>query len=148
MNEMDDEDVNDLDDDDSHVSSVGSCVYQLNEPSSGFAPLSPWVEQRCPQLMELRIPMVLCKAPVVGFGSAMAGLLVWVCKKRRIKKQRDGQALDLGGHQSMTITNNQQIVGRSGRGDVWVQVRGWESVWGATVPLFGAASQTMKKIFV
>ena len=92
--------------------------------------------------------MVLCKAPVVGFGSAMAGLLVWVCKKRRIKKQRDGQALDLGGHQSMTITNNQQIVGRSGRGDVWVEARGWESVWGATVQSFGAAIQTMKKIYI
>ena len=89
--------------------------------------------------------MVPRKAPVVGFGGAMAGLPVWVDKKRRIKKQRDGQALTLGGHQSMTITNNQQIVGRSGRGDVRVEARGWESVWGATVPLFGAAIQTMKK---
>ena len=85
------------------------------------------------------IPMVPCKVLVVGFGGALAGLPVWVAKKRRIKKQRDGQALALGGHQSMTITNNQQIVGGSGRGYVWVEARGWESVWGATVPSFGAA---------
>ena len=42
--------------------------------------------------------MVPRKAPVVGFGGAMAGLPVWVAEKRRIKKQRDGQALALGGH--------------------------------------------------
>ena len=83
--------------------------------------------------------MVPCKAPVAGFGGAMAGLPVWVDENRRIKKQRDWQALALGGHQLMTITNNQQIVGGSGRGDVWVDLRGWESVWGATVPSFGAA---------
>ncbi len=74
--------------------------------------------------MAPQIPMVLCKVHIVGFGGAMAGLPVWVSEKRRIKKQIDGQALALGGHQSMTITNNQQIVGRSGRGDVWVEARG------------------------
>jgi len=41
------------------------------------------------------IPMVLCKAPVVGFGNAMAGLPVWVAEKRCIKKQRDEQVLVL-----------------------------------------------------
>ena len=95
--------------------------------------------------------MVPHKAPVVGFGGAMAGLPVWVAKKRHIKKQRDEQVLALGGHReqvlalgghrSITITNNQQIVSRSGMGDVWVEARGWESVWGDTVPLFGAAIQ-------
>ena len=58
--------------------------------------------------MALRIPMVLCKAPVAGFGGAMDGLPVWVDEKRHIKKQRDGQALALGGHRSMPITNNQR----------------------------------------
>ena len=92
--------------------------------------------------------MLPCKVPVVEFGGAMASLPVWVAKKKRIKKQRDGQALALGSHQSMTKTNNQQIVGGSGRGDVWVEARGWESVWGATVPSFAAAIQTMKKIYI
>ena len=36
------------------------------------------------------------------------------CQKVTHQKQRDGQVLALGGHQSMTITNNQQIVGGSG----------------------------------
>ena len=67
--------------------------------------------------------MVPRKAPVVGFGGAMAGLPVWVAEKRRIKKQRDGQALALGGHRSITITNNQPVVDGSGRGYVWVDVR-------------------------
>ena len=68
--------------------------------------------------------MVPRKAPVVGFGGAMAGLPVWVAKKRHIKKQTDGQALAVGGHRSITITNNQPVVGGSGRGDVWVEARG------------------------
>ena len=29
--------------------------------------------------------------------------------------------------------------------DVWVEARGWESVWGDTVPSFGATFHTMKK---
>ncbi len=32
---------------------------------------------------------------MVGFGGAMAGLPVWVSKKRTIKKQRDGRGLGL-----------------------------------------------------
>ena len=75
----------------------------------------------------------------------MAGLPVLVAEKRRIKKQRDGKALALGGHRLITITNIQPIVRGSGRGDVWVEACGWESVWGDTVPLFGATIQTMNK---
>ena len=93
-------------------------------PSRGFAPLSPWVEQRCLQPMAPQIPMVPRNAPLVGFGGAMSGLPVWVAKKSRIKKQRDRQALALGGHQSMKITNNQPKDGRSDREDVWVEARG------------------------
>ena len=89
--------------------------------------------------------MVPRKAPVVGFGCAMAGLPVWVAKKGHIKTQRYGQALALGGHRLITITNNQLIVGGSGRDNVWVEARGWKSVWGDTVPSFGTAIQTMKK---
>ena len=74
--------------------------------------------------MAPQIPMVPRKAPAVGFGGVMAGLPVWVAKKRRIKKQRDEQALALGEHRSITIFNNQQIVGRSGRGDVGEKARG------------------------
>ena len=85
---------------------------------------------------------------MVGFGGAMAGLPVWVAKKRRIKKQRDGQTLALGGHRSIMITDNQPVVGGSGRGYVWVEALGWESVWGDTIPSFGTAVQTMKNIYI
>ena len=46
--------------------------------------------------------------------------------------------IDNGSH------NNQPIVGGSGRGDVWLEARGWESMWGDTVPSFGATVQMMK----
>jgi hypothetical protein len=58
------------------------------------------------------------------------------------------RALDLGGRIWIMISNNQPIVGGSGRGDVWVEARGWESVWGDTVPSFGVTIQTMKKIYM
>ena len=65
--------------------------------------------------------------------------------KRDPSKNRGmGRALALGGRGSRMITNNQPIVGGSGRGDVWVEARGWESVWGDTVPSFGATIQTIK----
>ena len=60
------------------------------------------------------------------------------------KNREMGRALALGGRGSIMITNNQPIVGGSGRGDVWVEARGWESVWGDTVPSFGATIQTIK----
>ena len=75
-------------------------------PSSGSAPLSPWVEQRFPHSIALCIPMVLRKAPMVGFGSAMAGLPVWGANKRRIVKQRYGQGL--GFRWPPINANNQQ----------------------------------------
>ncbi len=80
--------------------------------------------------MAPRIPMVPRKAPAAGLGSAMAGLPVWGARKRRIKNREMGWALSLGGHRWITITNNQLIVRGSGRGDVWVEARGWASVWG------------------
>ena len=47
-----------------------------------------------------------------------------------------------------TITNNQPVAGRSGRGNFWVEVRGWESVWGDTAPLFWATIQKMQTIYI
>ena len=58
------------------------------------------------------------------------------------------RALALGGRGSMMICNNQLIVGGSGRGDVWVEARGWASVWGDIIPSFGATIHTMKKIYM
>ena len=59
-----------------------------------------------------------------------------------------GGALALGGRRSLMKNNNQQVVGiRSGR-DVGEEARGWESVWGDTVPCFGVTIQTMKKKYV
>ncbi len=66
--------------------------------------------------------------------------------KRDPSKNREmGRALALVGCGSIMITNNQPIVGGGDRGDVWVEARGWESVWGDTVPSFGATIHTMKK---
>ena len=50
-----------------------------------LCPLPPWVEQWCPQPMAPRLSMVPRKAPVAGFGGAMAGLPILVAKKRHIK---------------------------------------------------------------
>jgi hypothetical protein len=58
--------------------------------------------------------------------------------KRDASKNREmGGALDLGGHRLMMAYNNQPRIGGSNNGDVRVQVRGWESTWGDTVPSFG-----------
>ena len=68
--------------------------------------------------------------------------------KRPIKNREMGRALALGGRRLILITNNQPIVSGSGWGDVWVEARGWESVWGDTVPSFGATIHTMKNIYI
>ncbi len=76
--------------------------------------------------------MVPHKAPVLGFGGATAGLPVWGAKKRRIEKIENHGALDLVGRHSVATRNNQPIASGSGRGDVWVEARGWTRVWGDT----------------
>ena len=92
------------------------------------------------------IPIGQGQARGIGFALSAIGSLVWGAKKRQIKKQRDGQGIGLrGGRGSILITNNQPIVGGSGRGDVWVEACGWESVWGDTIPSFGVTIQTMEK---
>jgi len=68
--------------------------------------------------------MVPRKAPVVGFGGAMAGLPVWVSEKRPIKKQRDGRGLGLRWPLFNDKYNNQLgVCVRSGR-DVGEEARG------------------------
>jgi hypothetical protein len=57
--------------------------------------LSPWADYRRHQPIASWLPMVPCKARVVGFGGAMAGSPVWGDEKRRIEKQRDGRGLGL-----------------------------------------------------
>ncbi len=54
-------------------------------PSSGFS-LSLWVEQQCPQVMTLQLPMDPCKAHTIGYGGAMACSLVWGTNASPIKK--------------------------------------------------------------
>ena len=88
-----------------------------------LCPLSPWVEQRGPQPMAPRLPMVPHKAPVAGFGGAMAGSPIWGAKKRHIKKEKHGVSA-LSGRQLVATHNSQPIVGGSGRGDVWEKARG------------------------
>jgi hypothetical protein len=39
--------------------------------------LSPWVGQRRPQILVLRLPMGLLQAPGAGFVHVMAGSRVW-----------------------------------------------------------------------
>ena len=47
--------------------------------------------------------MVLRKAPMVGFGGAMAGLPVWGTKKRHIKKKRETWCV---GHKWLPFSGN------------------------------------------
>ena len=89
-----------------------------------LCPLSPWVEQQCPQQMTLRIPMVPRKAPAVGFGGAMAGLPVWGAKKRHIKKREKHGSSALGCCHLVATHNSQPIVGGSSRRDVGEKARG------------------------
>ena len=68
--------------------------------------------------------MVPRKAPVVGFGGAMAGLPVWGAKKRHIKKKENHGAWAISGHHLVATHKNQPIFGGSGRGDVGEKARG------------------------
>ncbi len=80
-----------------------------------------------------------------GLHSPSSAPLFGAPKRDPSKNREMGGALALGGRRSMTVTNNQPIGGGSGRGYVWVEVRGWESAWGDTVPSFEATTQAMKK---
>ena len=84
--------------------------------------------------------MVPRKAPVVGFGGAMAGLPVWVAKMRLIEKQRDGR--DLGLRWPPINTNNQEST------DSWEEVVaemiGWRRVSG--IACGGIPSHCLKQL--
>ena len=56
-----------------------------------------------------------------------------------------GGALTLGGRRLIMKNNNQLVVGVRGGLDVGEEGRWGQSVWGDTVPYFGATIQTMKK---
>ena len=73
--------------------------------------------------MAPQIPMVPGKAPLIGFGGAMAGLTVWGTKKRHIKKENHG-AWAISGRHLVATHINQPVFGGSGRGDVGEKVRG------------------------
>ena len=62
--------------------------------------------------------MVPRKAPLVGFGGAMAGLPVWGAERRHIKKREKQCAWAISGRHLVATHNNQPIVGGSGRGDI------------------------------
>jgi hypothetical protein len=55
-----------------------------------LCPLSPWVGQRLPQILVLRLPMGPLQVPGTGFAHVMAGSLVWDEYLIHIKKYRDG----------------------------------------------------------
>ena len=63
-------------------------------PSTGSA-LSPWQHLPRTQILVPPIPIGQEQAHGVGFALSTIGSLVWVAKKRPIKKQRDGQGLGL-----------------------------------------------------
>ena len=61
------------------------------------------------------------------------------------KNREMGGALALGGRRSSMKNNNQLGVCVCSGRDVGEEARGWESVWGDTVPCFGVTILTMKK---
>jgi len=114
-------------------------------PSTGFV-LSPWQHQPRTQLFVPPIPISPGKACGVGLALSTTGSLVWGAKERPIIKKRDGWGLDLrwpqfDGKQQQSTTSWHPWWEGCRRGGA----RGWESVWGDTVPCFGATIQTMKK---
>ncbi len=71
---------------------------QQNEPPpypQRLCPLSPWVEQRRPQILAPRLPMGPLQALGAGFVHAMAGSLVWDKFWSHIKKMRDRGGIGL-----------------------------------------------------
>ena len=113
--------------------------------SFGFA-LSPW--QHLPQIQILVPPVPISEGQACGVRFALSAIssLDWHAKKRPIKKQSDGQGLGLrwppfvDEKQKSTSSLRPRWDGCQSLETRW----GW-SVWGDTVPSFGATIQTMKK---
>ncbi len=107
--------------------------------------LFPWAGYWRPQPMAPRIPMVPRKAPVIGFGSAMAGSPVWEAKWRCIKKIEGKWCLGL---RWPTLWRKKQQSNRSRRPrweGCWRGDRLVLSVWGGVIASIWAAIRTMKK---
>ncbi len=83
--------------------------------------------------MALLLSIGSCKLRAIGFCGASAGSPVWGANASPIKNREEGGALALGSHQSSKILNNQQIVGRSGVGNVRAEVRRGGSACGDSV---------------
>ncbi len=73
---------------------------QQNEPlpyPQRLCPLSPWVEQRRPQILAPPLPNAIRRLQAIKLVLDVIGSLIWGGKMRGIKKYRGGGALALGG---------------------------------------------------
>ncbi len=80
---------------------------QQNEPSpypQRLCPLSPWVEQRRPQILALPLHNAIRRLQAVGLALDVVGSLIWGGKMRGIEKYRGGGALALGGRRLSVMT--------------------------------------------
>jgi hypothetical protein len=123
---------------------MSCCCHTLQR----ICPLSPWLEQWCPQIMVLLLPVGSCKACAIGFGGATFGSHVWGTNASSIKNREEGGALALGGRQSIKTINNQLIVSWCGMWDVRAEAHWGGSAWGDTFQSFGVANWTTKKIII
>ena len=109
-------------------------------PSSGFALLSSWVEQRRHQIMSPPLPITIQRPRAVGvcsFGGS------W---HERSNNRERGDALALGGRQSIELNNNQPKLGGTGTWGVRAEACWAGSAWGDTIPSFGVANWSTKNI--
>jgi hypothetical protein len=95
---------------------------QNNEPPpypQRLRPLSPWVEQRRPQVLAPPLPNAIRRSRAVGLARDVVGSLIWGGKMIGIEKYRGGGASALGGRgwppfSSHDATTNRMIVSAVG----------------------------------
>jgi hypothetical protein len=80
---------------------------QQNEPPpypQQLLPLSPWVEQRRPQILAPPLHIAIRRLRAVGLALNVVGSLIWGREMKGIEKYRGGGALALGGHRLAVMT--------------------------------------------
>jgi hypothetical protein len=97
-----------------------------------LCPLSPWIGQRCPQIIAPLLPMCPLQAPSAGSRLAMAGSLVWGNKTRHIKKQRERGAVGLWWP---PFSQKKQPTNGGNDGREMERERGWGGAYGGVLSL-------------
>ena len=100
-----------------------------------LCPLSPWVGQRCDQIMAPPLPIAMRRRRAIGVALAVVGLLVWGGLVTKIEIERGGGRHGLKWPPFYKINNNQMEDGVDVRRVDGEETRlGW-NVWGGRLPV-------------